>query len=173
MTTEEIVLDCVNNRKRLEITPNNYLKRSKVSIAVLLVITIFAGAVFIYFKGLTITTLLIAATLVGGMALLLFYFIKRTKAAAIKGDTIILNSIGDKSCVTSVRSVREIGTTSLMFVQWTRIKYNLDGATRSTFFINAPWSVKHSPELVVNKAIEFSTKKKANHKLGSVSNLAG
>ena len=173
MTTEEIVLDCVNNRKRLEVTPANYLKRSKVSIGILLVIALSSAVGLIFISGLTITTLVIAASLFGGTAFLLLYFVRRTKAAAIKGDTIILKSFGDKSCVTSVRSVRQITTTSLLFIQWTRIKYNLDGANRTTFFINSPWSVKHSPELVVNKAIEFSTKKKANHKLGSVSNLAG
>ena len=75
--------------------------------------------------------------------------------------------------MTSVRSVRDINTKSILGVQWTTIKYKLDGIKRSTFFINAKWAVSDTPEEVVRKAIDLSTKKKANHKLGSVSNLAG
>lgn len=173
MTREEIVKDCVHNRNRLEVTPKDYLKKFNNKLWVIFIFSLLLAGSFIAVRGISFEAIAISGGFVFLVTVILYYIRKKTNAVALKGDTIILKDMKDKTCVTSVRSVREITTNSVFGIQWTTLKYKLDGIKRSTFFVNLKWTVSDTPEEVVRKAIDLSSKKKANHKLGSVSNLAG
>ena len=92
---------------------------------------------------------------------------KSAKATSLKGDTIIFNSLDNKSSVTSIRSIRKIRSKTALGIQWTRLSYMLDGVPRSAVILNRIANSRMNPELTLRKALEIN-KKKANHKPGPV-----
>lgn len=169
MAPIRVVVDRLYNRKRVSVTPRNYLKRCKLFM--LLHFVFMSAVIGLLFWILGITVLSIAITLaIAFISISSFaYFAKKTKSVAVKGDTLILNSFDKRSCVTSLRSIKNVHTSSLLGIQLTRLNYKLDGLTRSTVVINRSWAVPSTPEQLIKKAIQLSKKKKANHKPGSVS----
>jgi len=170
MVQERVVIERLLNRKRVDITPLNYLKRCKRQMFVHVLVFLSAIAAILLQFGVTFISLGVSAGLLFSLAMIFLYFLKRTKSVAVKGDTLILNSFNKRSCVTSLRSIKNVNTHSFLGIQWTRMCYKLDGVTRSAFFINRSWAVVSTPEQLIKKAIQLSKKKKkANHKPDSVS----
>lgn len=147
-------------RKRVEITPSNYLQRCRKHMSVQLLLTLLASAATIYLMGLSFISLGISATLLIFTILSSMYFRRHTKSLAVKGDALILNSFNRRSLVTSLRSVRKIRTRNVLGLHITRLDYNLDGRNRSTLVVNRSWAVPSTPERLLKKAIALSNKER-------------
>lgn len=169
MIPSRVVIDRLYNRKRVDITPQNYLPRFKRHIALTLILSTLITALFLFQYGIDFITLGLSIGFFVLTMVVAVYFKKRTKSVAVKGDTLILNSFNKQSCVTSLRSIKKVHTNTFMGVQWTQMSYNLDGVTRSMIMINRSWAVSSTPEKLIKKAIQLSKRKKANHKPGPVS----
>ena len=89
--------------------------------------------------------------------------------ASLKGETLILkNCFSNKSCVTSINSVKRFKERNLLFFNVTIIKYYLDGTQRSTVVIGRKRGYLSIGQLITEAKEWSREKKKANHKPGSV-----
>lgn len=171
MAQERSAFARMQERKRVDITPKNYLTRcQRVLIAELLLTGIISGSV-LYFLGVTFLTLGISVSIMMVCAAICLYIRNKTKAVAVKGDNLILNSFDNRSLVTSLRSIKSVHTSHLLIFHYTSLQFKLDGIDRKTIMINRPWAVEARPDVLIKKAIALSKEnreKKANHKLGSV-----
>lgn len=164
-------IERLEERKRVDITPKNYLSRCQRVFIIEILLTALAAGGVLYFFGVTFLTVGISGIMVLVCTAACLYVRKNTKAVAVKGDSLILNSFDNRSLVTSLRSIRSIKTKHFLLFHFTSLEFNLDGLNRTTIVINRPWAVEHKPEEMVKLAIALSKEnreKKANHKLGSV-----
>ena len=161
-------MDLLEERSRVEITPKNYFKRLNTCLIILGISVVVSVSVGLYVSEISFLNLGLAGALVLSTGYFCYRFKNKTNSIAIKGDTLILNAPGKPSCVTSVRAIKDVQTSSFLGVQLTRLKYVLDGRTRFVKVINLSSSVESTPELLIKKAMELSKKQKANHKPGSV-----
>ena len=169
MIPNRVVIDRLYNRKRVDITPRNYLPRFRRHIFLTLVFTSLITTLFLYLFNINFLTLGISIGFFVSAVAFIVYCQKHTKSVAVKGDSLILNSFKKQSCVTSLRSIKAIHTNTFLGIHWTQMSYNLDGVTRYMIVINRSWAVSSTPEKLVKKAIQLSKRKKANHKPGPVS----
>ena len=161
----------LQERKRVDITPKNYLTRCQRVLILEFIITAFAAGSVLYFYGVTFTTVGVAAIMIMVCTAVCLYIRRKTKAVAVKGDNLILNSFDNRSLVTSLRSIKSVRTTHFFLFHFTSLEFKLDGVDRTTIMINRPWAVDDRPDVLVKQAIALSKdnrEKKANHKLGSV-----
>jgi hypothetical protein len=159
------------NRDRTEITPRDYFKHCTAHIILQIFLGLSLGASMLVWLGVSFVSIAIAVALASIPALLCLRFRHKTRRVIVKGDTLILKNYHKRSLVTSLRSVKKVRTFRLPGVYVTRLEYNLDGVNRSTVIVNRSWTVAHTPEQLMRKAIDLSRKerkKKANHKPGSV-----
>ena len=167
MEQERTLTNLIKNRKRIEITPCNYLGKFKLLIGAIVLLTLFFDAYILIKFRITFSSLGIVAVLTLASIMISYYLKICAKTTTLKGDTIIFNSIGNKSSVTSIRSIRKIKSKSVLGIQWTKLNYNLDGVSKSAVILNRIANSSINPELTLKKALEIS-KKKANHKPGPV-----
>lgn len=167
MEQEKTLTNLIKNRKRIEITPCNYLGKFKFLIASIIAFTVIFDAYILIKFRITFTSLGIVAVLTLASIMISHYLKICAKTTTLKGDTIIFNSIDNKSSVTSIRSIRRIKSKSALGIQWTKLNYNLDGVSKSAVILNRIANGSINPELTLKKALELS-KKKANHKPGPV-----
>ena len=167
MEQENTLTNLIKNRKRIDITPYNYLGKFKLLITAIPVITVLFDAYLLYSFRISYSSLGLMFA-VSIMAIIVSILLKKSaKSTTLKGDTIIFNSLDNKSSVTSIRSIRKIKSKSALGIQWTKLNYNLDGVPRSTVILNRIADSRMNPELALRKALEIN-KKKANHKPGPV-----
>lgn len=167
MEQEKTLTSQIKNRKRIDITPSNYLSKFKLLIVCILLVSIIFDVYLILCFRISFLTigLMLITTVPAIMVTILLK--KSAKATSLKGDTIIFNSLDNKSSVTSIRSIRKIRSKTALGIQWTRLSYMLDGVPRSAVILNRIANSRMNPELTLRKALEIN-KKKANHKPGPV-----
>lgn len=103
-----------------------------------------------------------------------WYFLYKLRrslsSAALKGDSLILNNISKKNCVTSIRSIRKIKTKRIGNTMITALHYNLDGTMRRAVLVSNTKHTKHpSPSEVIRSAQRYFKNKRQIYKPGSVS----
>lgn len=167
MEQENTLTSLIKNRKRIDITPCNYLGNFKLLIAGILLIAIIFDAYLLLSFRISFSTLGLMVAVTSTALIVSFLLKKSAKATALKGDTIIFNSLDNKSSVTSIRSIRKIRSKTALGIQWTKLNYMLDGVPRSTVILNRIANSGMNPEQTLKKALEIN-KKKANHKPGPV-----
>lgn len=168
MLNEQSIMDRLAEKNRVDVTPKNYFKSINTCLIILAIVLISVVGSGLYVAEITFLNLAIAGFLIVFFGFLGYRFKRNTNSIAIKGDTLILNAPGRPSCVTSIRAISNVQTNSVLGLQMTKLRYNLDGRTRSIKVINRASSVVYSPEQLLKKAMELSKKQKANHKPGSV-----
>jgi len=157
------------SRKRVDITPPNYLIKTKLYLFVFMVTNLVTISALIISFGITYMTLGITTFTASFSALIIGYVIKHAQTISIKGGTLITHSMAKRSSVMSLRSIRNVKSKGFFGIEFTTIKYNLDGQNKSTIIINRNNSVPATPERSIKKAIQiYKKEKKANHKPGSV-----
>lgn len=118
-------------------------------------------------EGVTYLTLIVAALSLGITYLVVSFIYKHSQTAALKDDTLILNSMKLRSSVMSVSTVKRVKSRCLLGLCWTYLRYKIDGRTNWIFIVTS--KLEFSPEYYINSAIEVKKEnKKANHKPGSV-----
>ena len=150
------------NRQRVAILPKNYSKNFNLALQLLLLLILSLTVIYLFSSRLTFSKLIISSIVV--LLSLGFYSfcIKKIKETIIKGDTLILNSLGKKSKVTSLRSIKNVKTRSFAGLQYTNLKYTLDGKKEMVVFIGRSSYLPFSPENTIKEAVKFSKKRKAN-----------
>lgn len=163
------LFDRLKDRKRVDLTPKNYIKKVKTSFAVILLLAGISIGITFLITGLTYPFIGITIGIVLMSFFLIRYLSGKVKETAVKGDTIILKSVDERAIVTSIRSVGHIRSSRFLGIEITSFRFNLDGRIRSALIINRCSFLPSSASDFLKKAIELSKEKKANHKLGSVS----
>ncbi len=168
MPTKSTLLKRLENREKFFITSSHYLKKWNV-IFYVVALTVLAVDFFIV---LTLGKTFFAIGLVFIVSILpvlfVFYLRKHIKSTYMTGDTLIFKSFDKSSKVTSLRSVKSVKTKSILGFHWTRLDYKLDGMSNSVLIIDPIFSKSTTPEYILSEAIDWSKKRKANHKPGSV-----
>ena len=169
MNQKRIILNLLNNRKRIDITCKNYLINIRIILISLFLAVILLNVLVQYYNEVSIVSLALSAINILFFGLIFRKIHNSTSATSIKGDTLILNNAKKKHYVTSIRSIQKVKTASFLGIQMTRLYYNLDGVNRRLFFLTRCSSCSFTPAHLVQKAIKLSKKQKANHKPGPVS----
>lgn len=168
------MLSCSNlqasleNREKISITSSHYLKKCNTAFIVVTLMTVLLDVFIVFVFGKSFLTLGLVAIVSLLPFTLITYLRKYIKSTYMKGETLIFRSFDKSSKVTSLRSVRKVRTKSVMGLQWTRLDYKLDGISNSVLIVNPASKKVSSPEVILNEAIDWSKKRKANHKPGSV-----
>lgn len=162
------LLTSLNNRKRVDITPTNYLLATKVILLLLLLTSAFIGGFILFNKGITWTSLAISGSIGLSTLILVYYLYRHVRSVAIKGDSLILVNLNKKSAVMSLRSIKNVRSKLFLGLQITTIQYKLDGKKDSSVIFSRTRSLPASQESVIKHAIAQVKKSKANHKPGSV-----
>lgn len=168
MNQKRIILGLLLSRKRVDITMKNYFTLIRSISYVLFLIILLVNITFLYYSRVTYFSLAISVGSVLMFGVIFRRLLKNTSSTSIKGDTLILNNYHNRSCVTSLRSIKQIKTASVLNIHVTHLYYNLDGRDRKTVIFTRKRSFSYTPEKLLKKAIELSKKQKANHKPGPV-----
>ncbi len=164
MNQKRIILSQLLSRKRVDVTSKNYINQIRnVSLLFFALIIVFIGF-YLYVNNLTFVTIAVAAATLVFFGGILIFLRNQISGTAIKGDTLILNKDNKRFCVTSLRSIKEIKSFSLLFFQVTRLHYKLDGRTQSTLIFTVKNRCQFTPETLLRHAVILSKKQKANHK---------
>ena len=168
MLNKKAFLEDLYGKKRVNVSPKNYLKKVNRALTLLLV-SLGSINLFILFS-FEITFLNIGFLVFINLTLGYNYFsFKRTiKSTIIKGDALIINSLDNTSKVASLRSVKKVSTKSILGIQWTNIAYSFDGVTQKARFISRTKRLPFLPESTMRAAIKMSIKRKASLKPGPV-----
>jgi len=168
MSHESTLLHRLETREKVFITSSHYLKKWN---AIFYVIALMVLGID-FFIAFTLGKSFMAIGLIAVVSILpvlfVFYLRKHIKSTYMTGDTLIFKSFDKTSKVTSLRSVRRVKTKSVLGIHWTRLDYNLDGMSNSVLIIDPIFSKSTRTEHVLSEAIDWSKKRKANHKPGSV-----
>ena len=169
MLSKKEFLNNIYGKERVSVTPKNYLKKVSL-VLVLLMVALGSINLFILFT-FEITYLNLGFLAFVNITLGYNYFSlrKTIKSTIIKGDTLIFNSLNKTSNVTTLRSVKNVSTKTILGIQWTNIAYSFDGATRKARFISRASRLPFRPESTMKAAIKMSIKRKASLKPGPVS----
>ncbi len=168
MPSQLNLLRQLENREKVRITPTHYLKKWNLifMLAALFILVLdFLILIALGKSFLTIGLIMLVSIL---PVFFVFYLRKHIKSTYMTGDALIFKSFDQTSKVTSLRSVRKVKTTSILGLQWTRLDYNLDGKHNSVLIVNVDFSDSTSTEHILTEAIDWSKKRKANHKPGPV-----
>ena len=168
MNKQRALLDRLYARKRVRITPKNYLKSVKRVISTCFIFLAVIIGISLWALNFNYLSIAISVVIVC-IAFKLFNFVTQNlRSTSIKGDALILTSINKRSVVTSIRSLQKIKSFHFIGLELTKMKYNLDGKECSSIIINREGAYPFSPERSIRKAYELSKKQKANYKPGSV-----
>ena len=162
------LLNRLESRENIYITPIKYLEKCNLVFLIMFFLAIISDLFIVFFFGksfLTIGLVALVSFLTMGIIL---YLRSHIKSTYVTGDTLIFKSFDNSSKVTSLRSVQKVKTKSMLGLALTRLEYNLDGTSNSVLFINPGSSKFSSPDRVLTEAIDWSKKRKANHKPGPV-----
>lgn len=146
------------DKKSKKILPSCFLTIFVVHIAVLFLLPKSIPFILINFSFLLIS----------------FFFIRKMQkllaSAALKGDALILNTIDNKNCVTSIRSIRKIKTNKIGNRIITALHYNLDGSSRKAVLVSTLKNTEEpSPSEMIKSAQRYFKNKRQIYKPGSVS----
>lgn len=155
MNDKRILIDCLLRRKRIDFSPNKYFKRLKAYLFALISLAVLSSIYIVASNGLSYESFLLSFGVLAA-SLVIFSSLKKTKTASVKGDTLIMNNISNRSCVTSIRSIRKVQTRHFLGIYRTEITYYLDGLKRKAFFYNLASSVPVTPETSIKRAIKIS-----------------
>ena len=164
MNQKRIILSQLLSRKRVDVTSKNYINQIRLITFIFFALIVSFICIYLYFTDLTITTVAAAAVVIGVFGGVLHLVRKQISGTAIKGDTLILNKDNRRFCVTSLRSIKNIKSSSFLMFQLTRLNYKLDGRTQSTLIFTVKNRYQFTPETLLRHALELSKKQKANHK---------
>ena len=156
------------NKERVSVTPKNYLNRLKLSFMVFGIISALAISFVLLTNEKSFLTTGICAISSLICIFVIYYSARNLSSAAIKGDSLIMNSLTNPSKVTSLRSIRRVKTQGALGVSVTKINYSLDGRNNTVMFVSASRALPTQPNVILKNAIKKSKKRKANHKPGPV-----
>ena len=127
------------------------------SLAIVLIIGLSVLSIGLEYKSLLIIFIGVILSL-----LTIRYVSKNIHSTVIKGGTLILTNLNQRSYVTSVRSITNCRSVQLGSFQLTRIKYNLDGINRKAMILNSTEFIPFRTDSFLLKAKAHYKKQKAN-----------
>lgn len=160
--TDNKEAESIRSNKRVVLAPGRSLARLKAVLIIILSLTMIGGFSFALLQKGPLYVSLLSAVVALIAAAMIYHLGKRVRSASLKGDTLILKGINNKSCVTSIRSVRNVRTYNLFGVPCTTLRYNLDGKTHTSILFGNPPGASISVEHYLRNAMQGSKKQKAN-----------
>ncbi len=168
MSYSTSLLDQLENREKVQLTPSHYLRKWNIVFMIISISVLFVDLFILFSFGKTYLTIGLLLVVTFLPVVFVYYLRKHVKSAYLKGDALIFQSFDKSSKVTSLRSVRKVSSTSFLGLEWIRLDYHLDGLHNSVLIVCSNFSKSNSPKKILNEAIVWSKKRKANHKPGSV-----
>ncbi len=168
MSANSSLLKRLEKREKIHVTPSHYLRKWNLFFLFLTFFAIILDVLIIYKIGKSFLTVGLVLVVTFTPLLAIYYLRKHVSAAYMRGDTLIFKSFDNSSKVTSLRSVRKVKSKKLLGFKCIRLEYNLDGMYNSVIILNSPTSRASSADKLLADAIDWSKKRKANHKPGPV-----
>lgn len=167
--TVEMRNDSFAKRGRVYLTSKSYLSKVKGVCVVFVLAGLVLSALSVLFLGVNVVSILTAAIIMLTSGFGCMYLIRHSRIASIKGDNLILKSYGDQSLVTPVESIHSIKTKDLLGIEFTSVRYKVDGHS-DNFLLLSNSLRKKSPGVILKEEVSNTRKRKkeANRKPGSV-----
>lgn len=164
-------IETFTKKDRVYLTSKTYLSKVKTGCTVIVLLCLISSFASLAYFGITYGTIITFGVLsfVGylGCKLLIRY----SRVASVKGGNLILKSLGNKHQVAPVGSIKQVRSNDLFGVEFTRVRFKLDGNSDSFIIVSKAKSLrKKSPGRLLKEEIanSRSTKIEANHKPGPV-----
>lgn len=162
-------IDTFTKKDRVYLTPKTYLSKVKKGCVAFSLSSVVVTVILFSFVGVTYLSLASALVITVLTYFSCAYLLKNSRTASLKGDNLILESFGKKHQVAPIGSIREVKSKDCFGVEFTKVRYKLDGSSTS-FVIMSKSIRKKSPSRILKEEIKISKERKreANHKPGSV-----
>lgn len=142
----------ISANTRVDLYDKNYLYRIKWTFPLLLLISLITLSV-LFSTGLMNQTQLIISSLVVMVILIVVQVLaRRSRVAALKGDTLILKGIDSKSTITSLKSIRRANSYQIFGIPVTHLNYTLDHQKKSLIVFGTPLGMKSSLDQLIRHA---------------------
>lgn len=157
------------SKYRLRVTKKGYIQAARRNIFILFVSGTFLSISTLLFLGKNFESLIVASFIEFVFLITTVYLFKKIRSASIKDGFLLMKTASKVSKVTSLRSIKNLKTKTILGIQITKLRYNLDGGNHTGVIINTANSKHSSPEALIKKELfAYEEKKKANHKPGPV-----
>ncbi len=151
MTNKEILDRKIAEKEQIVLSYScNTLKTLNIIIAFLCVISI--SSLLFYFK---INKIALSVSTILGLLYFIFYLnIKHYVSASIKGEMLLLKKMNNKNCVTEIRSIKSISSTTFLGYNYTKIKFKIDGINQTARLIKKIHDGELGNDIILKSAIK-------------------
>ncbi len=151
MTNKEILDRKIAEKEQIVLSYScNTLKVFNIIIAFLCVISI--SSLLFYFK---INKIALSVSTILGLLYFIFYInIKHYVSASIKGEMLLLKKMNNKNCVTEIRSIKSISSTTFLGYNYTKIKFKIDGINQTARLIKKIHDGELGNDIILKSAIK-------------------
>ena len=152
------LFDQLDANKRVELYEKDYLRRIKWTFPTLLLTSLISLSILYYTGVLNQMQLIISSAIVLVILSVVQLLARRTRVAALKGDSLILKGIDSKSTVTSIKSIRKAHTYQIFGVSVTRLNYTIDKRSQSSLVFGGPSGVNSPLDQLLRQAKKIKGK---------------
>lgn len=128
----------LESNKRIELYEKKYFIRINILTLGLLISGLCIISVMFYEKKIDLQL----SAILGGAGLLVFFlmsrYANRVRSASIIGESLIMNTSGKKSYITTLNTIQKVTTYHILSVQCTFLNYTLDGRNHKTILLGNP-----------------------------------
>lgn len=144
------------DQKRIELNTPHYKSLAFLSIAFIVLIESILTLLIGISVGIEIESLITLGLIWISGSLVANYIYRNLRSLSIKGDMVIMRSLNGKNDVIHIQSVRYVRSYHVLRIQFTFIKFRIDGTTRNVFAVTKTSMFNSTPEHTFRKALQIS-----------------
>lgn len=128
MCSKKLLESKISNKEKIVLSYNSSsFRRIKIFVSFSYILAILSLIYFFQISKFTLLTSAILSFLYG----VFFISIKNYVSASIKGEMLMTKNIYQKNKITDIKSIREISSITIFRINFTKVRYRLDGVNHS------------------------------------------
>ena len=128
MCSKKLLESKISNKEKIVLSYNSSsFRRIKIFVSFSYILAILSLIYFFQISKFTLLTSAILSFLYGVFSI----SIKNYVSASIKGEMLMTKNIYQKNKITDIKSIREISSITIFRINFTKVRYRLDGVNHS------------------------------------------
>ncbi len=128
MCSKKLLESKISNKEKIVLSYNSSsFRRINIFVSFSYILAILSLIYFFQISKFTLLTSAILSFLYGAF----FISIKNYVSASIKGEMLMTKNIYQKNKITDIKSIREISSITIFRINFTKVRYRLDGVNHS------------------------------------------
>lgn len=128
MCSKKLLESKISNKEKIVLSYNSSsFRRINIFVSFSYILAILSLIYFFQISKFTLLTSAILSFLYG----VFFISIKNYVSASIKGEMLMTKNIYQKNKITDIKSIREISSITIFRINFTKVRYRLDGVNHS------------------------------------------